>query len=229
MSLIISTKVPDCIVVSSDSCMTMTTTAKKNGISQVTAMSHTDHTPKMVVFGDRLVVTYCGAMSINEYLTVLQFLQDERHAVQENISPERLAQRILSDYKELSDGRRTIFHVSGYIDNTPSICRINTAKADIELCLEQDYGAIYNGETDCLHKMMDSVANYQNISPKDAIHLVSTLMDCISTLSKFWESQSVGGDIDIYIMYRDKTLKSGWVRAGQAIPIIPYEYKQVCL
>lgn len=225
MSLIISMKVPDCIVVSSDSCMTMTTTVEKDGVKQVVAMSHTEHTPKMVVFRERLVVTYCDAMSVNSNLTVLQFLQDECRIVPKNITPEQLAKRILTDFKSLSDGQRTVFHVSGYIGNSPSIYRVDTDKSDVMLCLENRFGASYNGETKHVHEMMSSVANYENVSPKDAIQLVSTMMDCISSLSKFWKSQSVGGDIDIYIMYRDKNLKSGWVRAGQLIPILPFNHR----
>lgn len=70
----ISMSVPDCIVVASDSCMTMTTTKQQNDVSQVTAMSYTEHTAKMVVFRRRLVVTYCDNMFVNDDLTVFQFL-----------------------------------------------------------------------------------------------------------------------------------------------------------
>lgn len=225
MSLIISMKVPDCIVVSSDSCMTMTTTTEKTGTKQVVAMSHTEHTPKMVVFQERLVVTYCDAMRMNPDLTVLQFLQNERQSVPKDITPEQLAKRILTDFKTLSADSRTVFLVSGYVGNTSSIYRVDSDKPDIIPCLKDRFGASYNGETKYVHDMMSSVANYENISPKDAIQLVSTMMDCISTLSKFWESQSVGGDIDIYIMFRDRTLKSGWVRAGQVVPVLPFRFQ----
>ena len=43
-------------------------------------------------------------------------------------------------------------------------------------------------------------------------------MRYISSISKFWKSQSVGGDIDL--MCRDKKTKSGWIEYGQYIPII---------
>ena len=226
MSLIISMKVPECIVVASDSCMTMTTTKTENDIEQVIAMSHTEHTPKMVVFRERLVVTYCDAMFVNRSLSVLQFLKDLRSVVAKNISPKQLAERILTEYQKVTDNRRTIFIISGYVKTDAQIFRVDTTKTEIEVCHPDDFGASFNGETKFVYAMMNSVANYQNVSPKDAIQLVSTMMDCMASLSKFWKSQSVGGDIDLYIMFRDKPSKSGWIRAGQAIPLIPYGYKE---
>ena len=225
MSLIISMKVPDCIVVASDSCMTMTTTRVENDIEQVIAMSHTEHTSKMVVFRERLVVTYCDAMSVNRSLSVLQFLKDLRSVMAKNISPEQLAERILTEYQKITDGRRTVFIISGYVKTNAQIFRVDTTKTEIEVCHPDSFGASFNGETKFVYDMMNSVASYRNVSPKDAIQLVSTMMDCMASLSKFWESQSVGGDIDLYIMFRDKSSKSGWVRLGQAIPLVPYGYK----
>lgn len=225
MSLIISMKVPDCIVVASDSCMTLTTTQTQNDVKQVTAMSHTEHTSKMVVFRERLVVTYCDAMFVNRSLSVLQFLRDLRQSVSKNITPKQLAERIIQNYAKSTDGRRTVFIISGYMSTNAEIFRFNTINNEIESCMSEGFGAAFNGETIFVKKMMDSVANYRNISPKDAVQLVSTMMDCMASLSKFWESQSIGGDIDLYIMFRDKSSKSGWVRAGQAIPLVPYGYK----
>lgn len=226
MSLIISMKVPDCIVVASDSCMTLTTTQMKNNIKQVTAMSHTEHTPKMVVFRERLIVTYCDAMFVNSSLSVLQFLKDLRSSVSKNISPKQLLEHILHDYSQLTDERRTVFIVSGYMKTEGQVFRADTEKYEIEECHHNCYGASFSGVTDFVYEMLNSVADYKYVSSKDAIQLVSTMMDCMTSLSKFWESQSVGGDIDLYIMFRDKSSKSGWIRAGQAIPLVPYGYKQ---
>lgn len=226
MSLIISMKVPDCIVVASDSCMTLTTTQMKNNIKQVTAMSHTEHTPKMVVFRERLIVTYCDAMFVNSSLSVLQFLKDLRSSVSKNISPKQLLEHILHDYSQLTDERRTVFIVSGYMKTEGQVFRADTEKYEIEECHHNCYGASFSGVTDFVYEMLNSVADYKYVSSKDAIQLVSTMMDCMASLSKFWKSQSVGGDIDLYIMFRDKPSKSGWIRAGQAIPLIPYGYKE---
>lgn len=226
MSLIISMKVSDCIVVASDSCMTMTTTKIEDDIEQVVAMSHTEHTSKMVVFHERLVVTYCDAMSVNRSLSVLQFLKDLRSAVTKNISPKQLAEHILTEYQKITDGRRTVFIISGYVKTDAQIFRFDTVDNEIKECLPDDLGAAFNGEITFVKQMMDSVASYRHVSPKDAIQLVSTMMDCMASLSKFWKSQSIGGDIDLYIMFRDKSSKSGWIRAGQAIPLVPYGYKQ---
>lgn len=225
MSLIIAIKVPDCIVMASDSCMTLTTTSEKDGIKQVTAMSYTKHTAKMIIFRERLAVLYCGNMNINSDLTVLQFLQDIRSAVSKNITPEQLAKKILCESKSLSNNNRTVFLISGYIKNESYIYRVYTDNNEIELCLESQFGASYNGETEFVHPMMKSVADYNNMSPKDAIQLAFTMEYCMSNLAQFWKSQSVGGDIDIYIMYRDKTVQSGWVKADHIIPIIAYKHK----
>lgn len=216
MSLIISLKIPDAIIVSSDSNMTIETMRKSDG--NVLAMSHTAHTPKMVIFRKRLAVTYCGDMSVTDSISVLQFLQDLRLTVPRNITPELLADTILNKYKKISK-RDTIFLISGYIGNNSSIYRVTTGNENIEECLSSGYGAVYNGQTEYIHGMMSSVAAYKNISIKDGIELITTMMYCISSISKFWKSQSVGGDIDIYLMCRDKKTKSGWVEYGQYIPI----------
>lgn len=226
MSLIISMNTPNCIVVASDSCMTMTTI--NNETKNVMSMSYTKHSPKMVVFRERLVVTYCDAMFVNETISVLQFLQNIRSSVSKNITPQNLAKLLLSEYKKQTNGGRTVFLISGYIGIKPYIYRVETNKDDIELTWEENrFGASFNGETKYVKPMLDSIASYRNLSIKDTILLVSTMMNCISNLAQFWESQTVGGDIDIYIMYQDKTIQSGWVKEGQSIPIIPYKYKQI--
>lgn len=216
----ISLKIPDAIIVSSDSNMTMTTTRTSDG--NVLAMSHTEHTPKMIVFRERLVVTYCGDMSVNESISVLQLLQNLRLSVPNNITPKSLANSILKEYKKIGE-QNTTFLISGYIGNISSIYRVITNKNSIDECLMSEYGAVYNGQTKYVHEMMCSVANYKNVSIKDGIELIATIMHCISSISKFWESQSVGGDIDIYLMCRDKKTKSVWIEYGQYIPIIEKE------
>lgn len=225
MSLMIAMKTPSCIVAASDSCMTMTTT-KQVPHPQVTAMSYAHHATKMVVFRERLVVTYCSDMFMTKTIPVSQFLYDLREKTPRNISVKQLANHILSEYKEKSN-RETIFLVSGFSGVDGSIWRVYTSNDTVEECYSvNEFGAAYNGETSFVHPMFKAVANYANLSAKDAIDLVSCTMDCISCLSQFLASQSVGGDIDIYLMNRDKSMKSGWVRAGQAIPIYPYGYRK---
>lgn len=216
LSLIISLKIPDAIIVASDSNMTITTTDKNSG--NVVAISHTEHTPKMVIFRERLAVTYCDNMSVSNSLSVLQFLLDMRRTVSKNISPKALSEKILEEYIKIS-ARRTVFLVSGYIGTVPAIFRVDTKEKSVKECLATEYGAAYNGITDYVHKMMCSIENYNNISIKDGIELVSTMMYCMSSLSKFWKSQSIGGDIDVYLMCRDRKSKSGWIEYGQFIPI----------
>lgn len=197
----ITLKIPDAIIVASDSCMTIT---KHNDI--VIAQSYTEHTPKMIIFKEKLVVTYCGDMNLNNDLSVLQFLQNIRLSFPKNGTPKSLSETILKEYKKISDGN-TIFLISGYIKDKPYIFRIYTNNNNIEEPLPYNYGAVYHGETNYVHSMMKSVANYSNLSIKDGIQLISTMMYCMSNLSKFWESQTIGGDIDIYLMCRDKKNK----------------------
>lgn len=222
MSLIISMNVPDCIVVASDSCMTMTTThTNEDGIRNVTAMSYREHSSKMVVFKDRLVVTFCGNMDYDDTTSVYTFLTNLKSEITKSETPKSLAKKIQNKYIDKRNNDYTIFIVSGYIGNKPYIYRIDTRKDDLELAWsDKKYGAAFNGETKFVYDMLCSVCNYSSVSIKDAVSLVETMMDCISNLSKFWKSQSVGGDIDIYIMFRDKTTKSGWIRAGQYIPVL---------
>lgn len=225
MSLIISMKTPDCIVVASDSCMTITT-SKSGNPPQVTAMSYTHHAAKMVVFRERLVVTYCGDMFVTDTMSVLQFLRDLKVRVPRNITPKQLARRILAEYKEKSN-RSTTFHVSGYDGFCGAIWHICTSTSEIKECFSEDgFGASCSGKIEFVGPMLSAVSNYTNLSAKDAVDLVSHIMECMSCLYQFLDSQCVGGDIDVYLMYRDKSLKSGWIQAGQSIPVYPYGYKK---
>lgn len=228
MSLLISVCVPDCIVVAADSCMTTTTTKNANtDNAQVTAMSYYTGRPKMVVFRERLVVTYCGAMRVNDGLTVFQFLKDLRANVSKSISPKMLSEEILNKYNELSDDdKSTVFLVSGYVGTKSFIFHVIPERNEIRLAHpDVQYGAVFHGVTTYSSSMFGSVANYKLLGVRDAVNLVSSVMDCMCTLSKFWESQSISPPVDIYLIYRDKSEKSGWIRCGQAVPIIPYRYK----
>lgn len=222
MSLIISMNVPDCIVVASDSCMTMTTThTDEEGIQNVTAMSYREHSPKMVVFRDRLVVTFCSNMDYDDMTSVYTFLTNLKSEITKAETPKSLAEKIQNKYADKRNDYYTIFIVSGYVGNKPYVYCVDTREETADLqWSDKNYGASYRGETHFVHDMLCSVRNYSLVSIKDAVTLVETMMDCISVLSKFWKSRSVGGDIDIYIMFRDKTVKSGWVRAGQYIPVL---------
>jgi len=221
MSLIISMNVPDCIVVASDSCMTMTTSQTvKDGTKNVIAMSYREHSPKMVVFKNRLVVVYCGNMNYDKETSVLTFLHNMKADISKSETPKSLAEKIVNCYNDKKDEDKTVFLISGYVGAKPYVYRACTDTLTVELqWYDKHYGASYNGETRFVHDMLCSVRNYSFVNAKDAITLVETMMDCISNLSKFWDSQSVGGDIDIYVLFRDNTVKSGWARAGQFIPV----------
>lgn len=230
MSLLISMCVPDCIVVAADSCMTTTTTKNKDTENaQVTAMSYYQGRPKIVVFRERLVVTYCGNMNVNKNLTVFQFLTDLRASVSKNISPGLLSEEILKQYGLLSDGgSRTTFLISGYVGTDLFVFRVYSDSNDV-VCewSNGQFGASFSGMTEYVKPILNSVANYKLFGVRDAVELVSSVMDCMCTMSRFWESQSISPPVDIYLIYRDKSEKSGWIRCGQAVPVIPYKYKPI--
>lgn len=214
MSLVIHTVVRDGIVVSAD-----TRTTCKDGKGNT---RYDDTAEKIIPFPNRIIVTHTGDSMINDKLSVTDFLIDLRRKCGKKITITDLPIKLLNEYLSKCGNRiaKTYFKVSGYDE----VCMlggrtysINGEDKTITLSRQPfNYGASFGGTTDVALAMMN-VADYSNMSLKEAIDLTkSTLLSNI-TAYKYAPSQIIGGNVQTYVIDVVNDI-SGWLIDNDIIP-----------
>lgn len=214
MSLVIHTVVRDGIVVSAD-----TRTTCKDGKGNT---RYDDTAEKIIPFPNRIIVTHTGDSMINDKLSVTDFLIDLRRKCGKKITITDLPIKLLNEYLSKCGNRiaKTDFKVSGYDE----VCMlggrtysINGEDKTITLSRQPfNYGASFGGTTDVALAMMN-VADYSNMSLKEAIDLTkSTLLSNI-TAYKYAPSQIIGGNVQTYVIDVVNDI-SGWLIDNDIIP-----------
>jgi hypothetical protein len=214
MSLVIHTVVRDGIVVSAD-----TRTTCKDGKGNT---RYDDTAEKIIPFPNRIIVTHTGDSMINDKLSVTDFLIDLRRKCGKKITLTDLPIKLLNEYLPKCGNRiaKTYFKVSGYDE----VCMlggrtysINGEDKTITLSRQPfNYGASFGGTIDVAFAMMN-VADYSNMSLKEAIDLTkSTLLSNI-TAYKYAPSQIIGGNVQTYVIDVVKDI-SGWLIDNDIIP-----------
>lgn len=214
MSLVIHTVVRDGIVVSAD-----TRTTCKDGKGNT---RYDDTAEKIIPFPNRIIVTHTGDSMINDKLSVTDFLIDLRRKCGKKITLTDLPIKLLNEYLPKCGNRigKTYFKVSGYDE----VCMlggrtysINGEDKTITLSRQPfNYGASFGGTIDVAFAMMN-VADYSNMSLKEAIDLTkSTLLSNI-TAYKYAPSQIIGGNVQTYVIDVVNDI-SGWLIDNDIIP-----------
>lgn len=72
-----------------------------------------------------------------------------------------------------------------------------------------DYGASFDGTTDVAFAMMN-IADYSNMSLKEAIDLTESTLSASITAYKYAPSQIIGGDVQTYVIDAVNNI-SGWL------------------
>lgn len=214
MSLVIHTIVNDGIVVSAD-----TRTTCKDGKGNT---RYNDTAEKIVPFPNRIVVTHTGDSMINAELSVTNFLIDLRRKCGKKVTITDLPIKLLNEYLSKCGNRivKTYFKVSGYDEICMlggRIYSINGENKTITLSRQPfNYGACFGGTTDIALAMMN-VADYSNMSLKEAIDLTeSTLLSNI-TAYKYAPSQIIGGNVQTYVIDVANDI-SGWLINNTIVP-----------
>lgn len=207
MSLVIHTIVRDGIVVSAD-----TRTTCKDGKGNT---RYDDTAEKIIPFPNRIVVTHTGDTMINDTLSVTDFLIGLRRQWGKKTTITDLPVKLLNEYLSKCGNRiaKTYFKVSGYDEigmlggRTYSI---NGEEKTITLSRQPfNYGVSLGGTTDVAFAMM-SIADYSNMSLKDAIDLTESTLSSNIITYKYAPSQIIGGNVQTYVIDVVNNI-SGWL------------------
>lgn len=207
MSLVIHTIVRDGIVVSAD-----TRTTCKDGKGNT---RYDDTAEKIIPFPNRIVVTHTGDTMINDTLSVTDFLIGLRRQWGKKTTITDLPVKLLNEYLSKCGNRiaKTYFKVSGYDEigmlggRTYSI---NGEEKTITLSRQPfNYGVSLGGTTDVAFAMM-SIADYSNMSLKDAIDLTESTLSSNIITYKYAPSQIIGGNVQTYVIDVVNDI-SGWL------------------
>lgn len=214
MSLVIHTVVRDGIVVSAD-----TRTTCKDGEGNT---RYNDTAEKIIPFPNRIIVTHTGDSMINDKLSVTDFLIDLRRKCGKKITLTDLPIKLLNEYLSKCGNRivKTYFKVSGYDE----VCMlggrtysINGEDKTITLSRQPfNYGASFGGTIDVALAMM-KVADYSNMSLKEAIDLTKSTLLFNITAYKYASSQIIGGNVQTYVIDVVNDI-SGWLIDNDIIP-----------
>ena len=214
MSLVIHTIVKDGIVVSAD---TRTTCKDDKGNTR-----YNDTAEKIIPFPNKIVVTHTGDSMITNKLSVTEFLIDLRKKCGKKITITNLPIKLLNEYltKCGNRPRQIYFKISGYDE----ICRlggrtysINGGDKTITLSRQPfNYGASFGGTTDVAFAMMN-IAEYSNMSLKEAIDLTESTLSANIVAYKYASSQIIGGNVQTYVIDAVNDI-SGWLKNGEIIP-----------
>lgn len=214
MSLVIHTIVRDGIVVSAD-----TRTTCKDGKGNT---RYDDTAEKIIPFPNRIVVTHTGDSMIDDKLSVTEFLIDLRKKCGKKITITDLPIKLLNEYLSKCGNRitKTYFKVSGYDEMCMLGGRtysINGEDKTITLSRQPfSYGASFGGTTDVAFAMMN-IADYSNMSLKEAIDLTESTLSSNITAYKYAASQIIGGNVQTYVIDVVNDI-SGWLIDNDIIP-----------
>ena len=214
MSLVIHTIVKDGIVVSAD---TRTTCKDDKGNTR-----YNDTAEKIIPFPNKIVVTHTGDSMITDKLSVTEFLIDLRKKCGKKITITDLPIKLLNEYltKCGNQPHKIYFKISGYDE----ICMlggrtysINGEDKTITLSRQPfSYGASFGGTTDVAFAIMN-IAEYSNMTLKEAIDLSESTLSANITAYKYASSQIIGGNVQTYVIDAVNDI-SGWLKNGEIIP-----------
>ena len=214
MSLVIHTIVRDGIVVSAD---TRTTCKDGNGNTR-----YDDTAEKIIPFPNRIVVTHTGDSMINDKLSVTNFLIDLRKKYGKKVTITDLPIKLLNEYILKCGNRvaKTSFKISGYDEMCMLGGRtysVNGEDKTITLSRQPfNYGASFGGTTDVAFAMMN-IADYSNMSLKEAIDLTESTLSANIIAYKYASSQIIGGNVQTYVIDAVNDI-SGWLSNNTITP-----------
>ena len=228
MSFIITVYTNEGIVMASDSRTTYTTTVNlPNGIiERQFGTQITDTTNKTFLTPSNVGISTCGDATIGQ-TPIAGFIEDFiSQKTDEHSSVNAISSGLINYFSDISPNLDTIFIVAGYNENTfvKEINRIYIRdKKIVPVKDTQESGAVWNGETDTLVKLINRVATRTELSNpngevkysdlpfycigfnvftlQDAINFAEYAVDVTIKTMRFQERvKTVGGPIDILVI-----------------------------
>ncbi|MBQ2763549.1 MAG: hypothetical protein IJF43_00735 [Firmicutes bacterium] len=224
MSLIVSVKVQEGIVMAADSRVSMQI-RKSDELQGLTGIRHySDHFTKLFLAPNGMGISFCGEMAIEEgNLDVLLecFLKKN---ITEQTAVNDVAPMLLKYMQSLPKVPATIFHVCGYEGETACVWRIFPKRNLVEKT--EDKPLIWDGEGDILARLLSPVnmrvehgagpalpdfpVALNFFSLQDAVdfadYAIHTTMDAMRFQIR---PKTVGGPVDLLVIKPDEAL---WLR-----------------
>ena len=217
MSLIICVHVEEGIVIAGDSRSSYNKT--DGNITQV-GVHTTNTTNKVFSCPNNVGIAVCGDASVNGN-PISGFVESFiRERIDEKTDIENIPRLIKDYFKDLDQNLNTTFVIAGYKRQNEKyikkIYRIRTKTDDLEIIDTEHQGALWDGETTTLTKLIQPVylkdnENYIPLPPSEIAWNLYTLQDAIDfakygikttmdTMKFQAIPETVGGPIDILIM-----------------------------
>lgn len=210
MSLIITVRTAEGIVMASDSRMSFNRTDNNNGVQTVLfGIHYTDTSYKTFLCDGRIGISTCGLANINR-TPIANLIQNYINNIYiRGDSVESTAKKLLNYITRLqgssANNETIIFHVAGYQkeNNVDAIhtYRVDTAANHIEL--DQSFGARWDGEIETLTRLIKNgyIVSQENVrsfsDPRLANHLVIPANSMRHPEMKFiWDLMTLQDGID---------------------------------
>lgn len=222
MSFIIGVYVNEGIVLASDRRVTYTNTQEHDGkVIQRIGIHTTNSTDKTFICPNGAGISTCGDASFQNR-PITGFIQEMiRTRINEECAVQEVPQIIIDYFNSFSVVPDTIFIVAGYerneTQNRQLLYRVYVKTGQIEAIDTKYQGAIWNGETLTLARLINNVAlknangQYQDLPYEDILWQYFTLQDAIDFARYAVETtiqtmrfknviETVGGAVDILVI-----------------------------
>lgn len=225
MSFIITVHTNEGIIMASDSRITYSKiNALPNGnVETIIGSQITDTTYKTFLCNPRIGISTCGVSDINQILIAGYIEKFISENVNDESSIDDVSKGLVDYFSSFCLGLKTIFLVAGYNkgDLLPKVNRVFIADKNIQAWDASNPGAIWDGETTTLSKLVSPVGIKQSdgsyidmpnngigfnfFTLQDAINFANYAVDVtIKTMAFENCAKTVGGPIDILAIKPDK-------------------------
>lgn len=224
MSLIVSVKVQEGIVMAADSRVSMQI-RKGDDLQNLTGIRHySDNFTKLFAAPNEVGISFCGEMAIekgNLNVFVERFI---RERIRWDTPAGDVAPLLLEYMLKLPKVPATIFHVCGYADGEPSVWRVFPKRNSVEKL--EDKPLIWDGEGDILARLLSPVSlrtptgsgmplpdfpvALNLFSLQDAVDFADyAIKTTIDAMNFQLRPKTVGGPVDILVIRPGETQ---WIR-----------------
>lgn len=230
MSFIITVYTNEGIIMASDSRITynQTTTMEDGTVQTNYGIQFTDTTYKTFICNPRIGISICGDSSINNKPIAGYIENFISEKVDETSTVSTISNNLIDYFNHFTPIPNSTFIVAGYDRESiePNINRVYTQSGEIVSVDTANAGAIWNGETEVLAKLVNPVAvknddgsyldlqcnniGFNFFTLQDAINFAEYAVDVTIKTMSFQDCvKTVGGPIDILAL---KPTGATWIQ-----------------
>lgn len=202
MSLIISAKLPDAIIVASDRRVTNTF----KGDQFETRTPKSDHEQKTFLVRGKFAVSFCGPGSILG-LPSSTCIRRALHSMSDVVSTHALAQKMEDYWRSNNVVDRPSLLISGYNPDGASILEMKPTGEVVAIHAEPTaYGIAYHGNKTISRALIKSgPLKYSEMRPQEMLELIDILITTTSRMQALQEQvQTVSAQYDLLMLTPEK-------------------------